>query len=392
MFKIENYFHKKFAFNFGWSIKKELKVMKFTRKEFYDLVWSKSLTQLSKEYNISDNGLRHVCEKNNIPTPKMGHWQKVQYGKKLQIIPLPKVEEPNNIEIELGDKEEHVLSKQSRISKEIEAQFPDLIEVSSELINPCKLVREAQKDLRTKKSISWRGHKECMNTSFGILSISVEKSNLQRMLCFVDAFIKLLMKRGHEIINEGHATLIIVDGERYKIRFREKHTREQFIDDRSWSYSELIPNGKLSLKYDDLYDKEWSDKATPLESHLTNIIAFFEIKAVEDKEKRERWRIEKIEDERKRLLEQKLRAEKEWEETKVQMLLEDSKTWKKAFDLRAFIHDVESKSSNPTEEVKDWLAWAKEKLDKLDPISNGIESLINKYSKPPENSKNWYRN
>lgn len=54
----------------------------FIRKQLYDLVWSKPLTQLAKEYAISDTGLRKICKKHNIPLPKLGYWQKIQHGKK----------------------------------------------------------------------------------------------------------------------------------------------------------------------------------------------------------------------------------------------------------------------------------------------------------------------
>lgn len=49
-----------------------------TRKELYNLVWAKPLTQLAKEFGLSDNGFRKICKKYDIPLPKMGHWQKVQ--------------------------------------------------------------------------------------------------------------------------------------------------------------------------------------------------------------------------------------------------------------------------------------------------------------------------
>lgn len=63
---------------------------KISRQELYDLVWSKPMTALAKEYNISDNGLRKICKKLDIPLPQLGHWQKLQYGKKVKIIPLQK--------------------------------------------------------------------------------------------------------------------------------------------------------------------------------------------------------------------------------------------------------------------------------------------------------------
>src|SRR5688572_8466680 len=60
-----------------------------TRKDLYDLVWSEPMLSLSKKYKISDNGLRKICKRMNIPLPKAGHWIKQQFGKKVRIIPFP---------------------------------------------------------------------------------------------------------------------------------------------------------------------------------------------------------------------------------------------------------------------------------------------------------------
>jgi len=63
-----------------------------TRKELYDLVWAEPLSRLAKRYKISDNGLRKICKRMNIPIPAMGHWQKIQYNKKVTIIKLPETD------------------------------------------------------------------------------------------------------------------------------------------------------------------------------------------------------------------------------------------------------------------------------------------------------------
>jgi hypothetical protein len=44
----------------------------FTREEFYDLVWSKQLTQLSKDFFLSDVVLHKICKKHGIPNPPLG--------------------------------------------------------------------------------------------------------------------------------------------------------------------------------------------------------------------------------------------------------------------------------------------------------------------------------
>ena len=67
-----------------------------TRQELYNLVWSKPMSKLALEYNLSDNGLRKICKKFDIPLPQLGHWQKIQFNKKVKIIPLPKDFNPLN--------------------------------------------------------------------------------------------------------------------------------------------------------------------------------------------------------------------------------------------------------------------------------------------------------
>ncbi|WP_312795514.1 hypothetical protein [Tianweitania sp.] len=60
----------------------------FSRKEFYELVWSKPMTQLSKEFLISDVALHKICKKNDIPNPPLGWWAKKAAGKPVVQTPL----------------------------------------------------------------------------------------------------------------------------------------------------------------------------------------------------------------------------------------------------------------------------------------------------------------
>jgi len=62
----------------------------FTREEFYELVWSKPLTHLAKEFSISDVALHKICRKHDIPNPPLGWWAKKAAGKKVKQAPLPK--------------------------------------------------------------------------------------------------------------------------------------------------------------------------------------------------------------------------------------------------------------------------------------------------------------
>lgn len=64
----------------------------FTRREFYDLVWSKPMIHLAKECGVSDVALHKICRKHNIPNPPLGWWAKKAAGKVVQQIPLPELE------------------------------------------------------------------------------------------------------------------------------------------------------------------------------------------------------------------------------------------------------------------------------------------------------------
>lgn len=71
----------------------------FTRQELYDLVWSKPVTHIAKEYGFSDNGIRKICKKYNIPLPKTGYWSKLKFNKKVIKTKLPKQDDNPQISL-----------------------------------------------------------------------------------------------------------------------------------------------------------------------------------------------------------------------------------------------------------------------------------------------------
>lgn len=47
------------------------------RQEIYDLVWSKTMTQLSTEFELSDVRLKKIRKAAQVPTPRLGYWAKL---------------------------------------------------------------------------------------------------------------------------------------------------------------------------------------------------------------------------------------------------------------------------------------------------------------------------
>ena len=61
----------------------------FSRDEFHELVWSKPMTHLAKEFALSDVALHKICRKHDIPNPPPGWWAKKAAGRKVRPTPLP---------------------------------------------------------------------------------------------------------------------------------------------------------------------------------------------------------------------------------------------------------------------------------------------------------------
>lgn len=52
-----------------------------TRRALYELVWSRSISSLSKEFGVSDVGLAKACRRATVPVPNRGYWAKRAAGK-----------------------------------------------------------------------------------------------------------------------------------------------------------------------------------------------------------------------------------------------------------------------------------------------------------------------
>ncbi|MDK1389594.1 hypothetical protein QN224_29885 [Sinorhizobium sp. 8-89] len=52
-----------------------------TREELYELVWSKPMTEVAKDFDVSGSYMARVCTVLNVPRPERGYWAKLAVGK-----------------------------------------------------------------------------------------------------------------------------------------------------------------------------------------------------------------------------------------------------------------------------------------------------------------------
>lgn len=353
----------------------------FSRKELYDLVWAKPMLSLSKKYDISDVGLRKACIRMNIPLPKAGHWQKLRHGKKSPAKALPKDyigdekmilrlrQEGESIK---GPSQKSILSE---LQKEIESDPKLDIRVTEKLTNPDKLIIEARNSLTERSKYLNNGLAWC---SIDHLSIKVSPGNISRALRFMDKFIKVLKIRGHEVYVRHDSTYVVIEKEEIMISLRETLKRE-LVDDGRWKTAKDTPTGLLCLKMGRYNDKEWKDGKQTLEEQLSQIIVRLETEGKQLRERslrREKERLEAQEIERIRK-ELEKRQEKELEDFKG--ILQQASRLHKATTIRTYIDKVEAhaaENGKVTEDIIQWLAWARKKADWYDPLIECEDDLL----------------
>lgn len=374
-----------------------------TRQELYDLVWSKPMSKLALEYNLSDNGLRKICKKYEIPLPLLGHWQKIQYNKKVKVIPLPKdFKGEDSITLNKGEtKENEGITNFSKLLKEITDDTTLSFKVSDKLSNPDKLISEAKENLANKSKEKYGVYRGITTTSNDIINISVAPKNCNRALRIMDKIIKLLKQRGHNVIVKYDTTYVVIREEEIKIRLRERLKRITIPDAKySWGSTDYIPTGILTFKVDEYPEKEFYDNnKQTLEEQIPKILTKLELVSDKIKRDNEEREIRHQEYKKQREIEEAIKKRHANEIENFKKLLEDSERWKKASDLRNFIKELESnaiKENKLSEELSNWIKWSNDKADWFDPLVNKNDDLLTEKDKeeilsPKKQNNNYYR-
>ena len=405
-------------------------IKKISRSELYHRVWETPVTQLAKEYGLSDVGFAKICKKFNIPRPPRGYWAKKVSGQHLQKAPLPKRSSNEIIEINPNTWNQVTGTTNFELAQKIEAEkkYPPII-VPKALRNPHPFIQQSQQILEL-----------CQPNDVGIiepkdkncLDIRVSKKSLPRALRILNALINALLERGFEVFQEDGSLKVEIENEYLGIGISEEiiSKKTQPRDTKLDGYYQFghsrfdyvrIPSGKLCLSihdrghyWGDNFRKNWRDKEKKqVEDCLDDFIIGLHKRIAQKKEyrrkeeERERQRRElarqREEEERRRAeLERIIRLEK----ARVAKLITDADNYEKSRLIREFIDAVENERSacNPVyvtdQDHETWIKWANEQADRLDPLSHSPASILDQATetdkdgdgddKKPENPfKRW---
>lgn len=350
------------------------------------MVWSKPMTTLAKEFNLSDNGLRKICKKNDIPMPKVGHWEKVKYGHTTVIPKLSKQGDNDikNIEINIFEKNKANPENEYDFLSKIKSNPKLILQVQHNLTKPDQLIIDTKEELEIRQK-PWDHPSRKNRKSKDCLNISVSKELLPRALRIFDNLIKNLRILNYQFVFDYSGTQIMsFDNIKISIGLREKGKVTNVESGSSWETREFTNTGLLCLKLNQgWYIKEFSDTAsTQLEEKISKILA-----KIEELFQREREQIVRIEierEERKRLEEiaRAIRKAKEDELKKFVDFFKAAHRWDHYMILKRYYDMIQSTSKgNDSDSNREWLDWAKAKLDWYNPTLNREDDLLNDVDK-----------
>lgn len=371
-------------------------MVELDRKKLYKEVWEVPLVKLGPKYGMTDQGLRKICKKLNVPTPPLGYWTKVQYNIRVEKPKLPKLKP--------GQQSSYTIQKDGTHKSDKEKiKFSD---EGNELISKF----ESDKSIKAPKTLS-SPHILVLKTrtilpklkpnDYGVLNprryesldICVNRKTQNRALTLINGLIKFFRRKGYEILIEKEyyefRTYLKIFGEKIPIRIREPSIRrdheltveeQKKFEKRGYVYApkyDYTPSEELIFEIDSYASgvkRYWRDgKKRQLEDLFKDII----VGLVKYADLKRASRIEWEEAQRRREEEWQRQAELE-RQRKIELerrqdLERQAEMWVKSRQIREYVKAVEDKLSGEVaaendQQLKGWLKWARDHADRIDPL------------------------
>lgn len=381
-------------------------VIKLTRQELYDQVWTEPMQTLAARYGLSGVGLAKACRRMNIPVPGRGYWAKKAARRPARRVPLPVLPSvgsrtPREVTFDLARAERQRQAQAGPVGAQVafEKDPTNAIAVSEKPTAVHPVVRTTIRLLRERKARD-DGLLETFDKH--ALDVMVARSSLGRAKAIMDALVKAFKKRGWALAGpdgDKAGVAVLVDGERVPFGLRERTRRlppdppkripigrGEFYTS-SWSPTRSEPTGELTLELGGSSGygsrRSWGDgKRQRVENCLNDVmvggVAYAEGAREVAREHAARMRAWAEAEERRA----EDRRQAEQEAARIKALESAATNWKRSQELLAFIAEVrklrpDGSAATGSNEVHDeWLQWAEGHALSVDPLRRPLGELL----------------
>lgn len=380
--------------------------VRLTRAQLYELVWSAPLSERALQLPLSLPTLKNACTKFEIPVPPRGYWAKLKAGKPTGRAALQPRAPGMSDEIHLGDR---YYWQRSLTDEELLGPLPDRPEFSEDIALVRDRIRKAIGTVKVGRVLTLmhpviaklinqdEARREKQKTA--TYTFSWEKPVFdppfeQRRLRLLNALFLVLAhcggkpevkgNEGREITVTVHQTSVVLTLD------RPKATRRGSSQDAVWTGGKSDP---LRLAITEGYQREaeraaWQDTE---DVHLEGVMAAIAVEVVAAAELKYRegclrqfeWRVkrkaereEEMRQHQVALGRQERERQQKLEQARVDRLLDEAATLRRATDIRAYVQEVRRAAAGegmntPAEEVERWARWALAEADRIDPVKSG---------------------
>ncbi len=372
---------------------------------------------LAKKYGISDVGLAKTCRKLSIPLPGRGYWAQKEAGQKVERVALPPLKERIVLQKPTPRPEPPKLSDLATADEiaqieQLEGMDGESLLKQGDLSHSLIVqARDAFKHVQVSdSSILWT-REQC-------LDIRVSKDSLDRAYRIMAGLITAMEERGFTVAVEKRRqekqeeqTVVKIYGQVIRFGLTEKVDRVEIaapakggLLERVLTYGgkpvTLEPSGRLSIEVWTEWGynvRNWRDgKTQRLEDQLSRVVAGFMRLALADRAEQRRRAAE--ERERQRIAEERTNLEKsiKAEQSRVNALRNATARWLRADQVRSFVSAARDAAVQngqivaPGSPFGDWIIWAEQQADRLDPLKESPASIIDRKTEPAPSYAGYY--
>ncbi len=258
-----------------------------TRRQLFDLVWSKPMRDAAAEAGISDVGLKKVCVRHRVPIPPQGYWNKVHAGRAPHKAIFREVNEPtlNRVEIRGSGYNLPPEVKKVLIDAKVREKQPDKridVALTAPPILPAavRLAASLKKGKTDEKGLAFAADPK-------LFLVRVAPEHIDRTVSIVEALLVAAADRGFVAITGAEHLTMVVEGESIVLSLKETtkrvpHVRTQEELDRAERRERAS-----YLKNWDLYRRLYQPE--PQWDYLATGQLFLEIEGQEYLSVRTRW-------------------------------------------------------------------------------------------------------
>jgi hypothetical protein len=382
----------------------EQRPKRISRTELYARVWQTPMIRLGLELGISGNGLAKICQRLDVPYPPRGYWAKKEAGKPVSVTELPQLQPgtPTDVDVYPSPPQPQEPAPIQAVIAAAEASasavtIPETLEgahpkVKAWLAQHKEQQAEREREHKRRRRDEWSWAKP--------LLADLTERDLYRFRV-TSALLKAVEAAGGRVesaIITGKVTFLIA-GQKIECSIVEKMRQSLLVpreEGTKWTaYPGFHQNGLTSSGFLRVTIttylrggvKEWVETSTKrmgafLPEIVGRIMAAGPILIEWERERKEEARKREEEEQRR----QERRRLKHRDEHRWRQFCAFATDWHERSRLLAFLAEIENRSHVEAEatiaeqQLSEWIAWAQQKIDSLDPFQEGVAGLFEKIS------------